>query len=145
MTAQWQALIADTVYHRFRNRLGWSEDRLDPVALAAACSTVGTVLVTCGTKDLNTPLVPDGPPGFGVAALVAAFAPGMVRLVVIENMVHELRDVGDAPPTLTPADQVTYPFADQLAEELTQFLDACAASGVPPRRDDSTPGSSGGG
>ncbi len=123
VTAQWQALVADTVYGRFRNQLGRTEDLVDPVALAARRTGERTVLLTCGTKDFNTPLMTGGPPGSGVAALAAAFPEGVARLTVINNMIHELRDVGDVALTqLTPADFQTHPFSGRLQHEFSRFL-----------------------
>lgn len=121
--SQWQALVAGTVHGRLRSELGRTEDLVDPVALAARWTAAASVLLTCGTKDLNTPLVPDGPPGSGVAALAAAFTDGVAELVVIPDMVHELRDIGDAEAAaLAPSDLPDHPFSARLRDELGRFL-----------------------
>jgi hypothetical protein len=118
-------MIESYVYRRYRNRLGKTEDEIDPVALASRWQGgTGSVLVTCGTKDFNTPCVPDGAPGSGVAALARAFPEGLARLAVIENMIHELRDIGPQPEAAVPATSwPDYPFSADLATALDSFLE----------------------
>ena len=78
-------------------------------------------LITCGTKDFNTPCTPGGGPGSGVAALAASFAPGVADFVVLPNTVHIMRDVGtDDPAGL--AEQATYPFSGTLARAFSFFV-----------------------
>ena len=122
VTAQWQAAIASVLYGRMWNRLVQSEDALDPVALAGSVRV--PTLVTAGTKDFNTPLVPGGPPGSGVAALAGAFSDGTAELVVLADTHHELRDIGDCDPmTLTnPADLLQFPYSPALAIAIDEFL-----------------------
>lgn len=116
--AQAQAVIAGAVYERFRNRLGQTEDLLDPLALAATI-TVPT-FVSAGTKDFNTPVREAG--GAGVATLADAFAPGLAELVVIPGMHHTLRDIGDADPLLPEPEALGHPFSQPFAEAFTRFL-----------------------
>ncbi|MEI7859988.1 MAG: alpha/beta hydrolase [Acidimicrobiales bacterium] len=122
VTAQWQAAIASVLYGRMWNRLAQSEDALDPVALAGSVRV--PTLVTAGTKDFNTPLVPGGPPGSGVAALAGAFPGDTANLVVLADTHHELRDIGDTDPmTLTnPADLLKFPYSPTLAIAIDEFL-----------------------
>ena len=122
VTAQWQAAIASVLYGRMWNRLAQSEDALDPVALAGSVRV--PTLVTAGTKDFNTPLVPGGPPGSGVAALAGAFPDDTANLVVLADTHHELRDIGDTDPmTLTnPADLLKFPYSPTLAIAIDEFL-----------------------
>ena len=87
-TADMQLTIADNIYgsdpsqmvltHSYRTRYGKEFDALYPSALAAPVRI--PTLITCGTKDFNTPCVPGGGPGSGVSALAASFAPGVAEL-----------------------------------------------------------------
>jgi len=128
-TALMQSTIESNIYgsdpaqmvisHAYRTRYGKQFDEIDPAALAPSIAI--PVLVTCGTKDFNTPCG-DGTPGSGVASLAMHFAPGVARFVELTNVVHILRDVGTADvPNL--ADQVAYPFSTQLEREFTAFTD----------------------
>lgn len=123
--AQVQTLIESYVYRRYRNRLGKTEDHIDPVALASRVqSGKGSVLVTCGTKDFNTPCVPGGAPGSGVSALAAAFPPAVAQLASIQNMIHQLRDIGSDSEDAVPATAwPDYPFSEPLAAVLHRFLE----------------------
>ena len=125
VVAQLQTLIESYVYRRYRNRLGKTEDEINPVALASRVqSGTGSVLLTCGTKDFNTPCVLDGVPGSGVAALARSFPEGVARLEVIENMIHELRDIGPEPEAAVPATSwPNYPFSAHLAIAMDRFLE----------------------
>ena len=125
VVAQLQTLIESDVYRRYRNRLGQNEDEIDPVALASRVrGGTGSVLVTCGTKDFNTPCVPVGVPGSGVAALARSFPEGVARLEVVENMIHELRDIGPQSEAAVPATSwPDYPFSAHLATTLDRFLE----------------------
>jgi pimeloyl-ACP methyl ester carboxylesterase len=125
VTAQFQTLIESYVYRRYRNRLGKTEDQIDPVALAGRVqSGTGSVLVTCGTKDFNTPCAPGGAPGSGVSALAGAFPPAVARLAWIENMIHELRDIGSESEDAVSATALSdYPFSPVLAAVLRRFLE----------------------
>ena len=124
VAAQLQTLIESYVYRRYRNRLGKTEDQIDPVSLASgAQSGTGSVLVTCGTKDFNTPCAPGGAPGSGVSALAAAFPPDVAHLASIENMIHQLRDIGSESEDAVPATAwPDYPFSAPLAAVLHRFL-----------------------
>lgn len=105
------------ITHAYRTLYGQGYDKVDPAALAPLI-TIPT-LITCGTKDFNTPCG-DGTPGSGVVALSSAFAPGVAHFVELPNMVHILRDVGDSDvPNI--ADQVKYPFSEALATEFSSF------------------------
>jgi uncharacterized protein len=104
--------------HAYRELYGKQFDEIDPAALASTLSI--PALVTCGTKDFNTPCG-DGTPGTGIRALAAAFAPGLARFVELPDTVHILRDVGAADvPNI--ADQIPYPYSPLLATELQGFL-----------------------
>ncbi len=127
-TVDMQSTIADNIYgsdpsqmvltHSFRTRYGKEFDALDPSTLAASVRI--PTLITCGTKDFNTPCTPGGGPGSGVAALAASFAPGVADFVVLPNTVHIMRDVGaDDPAGL--AEQATYPFSGTLARAFSFF------------------------
>ena len=118
-----EALLAGLT--RFRNRCGQTEDLLDPPALAAAI-TVPT-LVTAGTKDFNTPRSEPG--GGGVDRLAAAFAPGIADYVVVPDMHHTLRDLGDADMMLPLAEVLTRPFSSRFADAFAAFLTPWAAPG----------------
>jgi len=126
--AQWQTAISSVLFGNLWNPLAQSEDALDPVVLAAGVRI--PTLVTAGTKDFNTPLVPGGPPGSGVAALVAAFPAGCADLVVLPGTHHELRDIGDTDPmTLTnPAALLAFPFSSVLADAIGTFLGSWTAA-----------------
>jgi pimeloyl-ACP methyl ester carboxylesterase len=127
-TAVMQTTIANNIYgsdpaqmvisHAYRTLYGKQFDEIDPVTIAPSITV--PVLVTCGTKDFNTPCG-DGTVGAGVAALASAFAPGIARFVELTDVVHIMRDVGaDDVPGL--ADQVNYPYSAQLATEITEFV-----------------------
>ena len=106
------------ISHAYRTGYGKQFDEIDPARLAASITI--PVLVTCGTKDFNTPCG-DGTPGSGVAWLSPAFAPGVAEFVELTNVVHILRDVGTADvPQL--ADQVAYPFSTQLERAFVAFV-----------------------
>ncbi|MBM7462583.1 alpha/beta hydrolase [Microbacterium dextranolyticum] len=106
------------ISHAYRTLYGRQFDEIDPAALAPQVTI--PVLVTCGTKDSNTPCG-DGSPGSGVAWLASGFAAGGTRFVELPGVVHILRDVGatDVPALV---DQVTHPFSTQLARELAAFV-----------------------
>jgi len=124
VTAAIQAQIASIVFGRLRTRIGASGDEFDPVALAARWDHPSSVLITCGTADFNTPLNSGGPPGSGVDALAAAFADGVAELVVIDGMIHELRDLAGADPrAIGPADIATLAFSSALHTSLGGFVD----------------------
>ncbi|MEI6624315.1 MAG: alpha/beta fold hydrolase, partial [Actinomycetes bacterium] len=53
--AQFQAAISPLAYSKINRRMLQTENQLDPKALAARVTEPHSVLVTCGTKDLNTP------------------------------------------------------------------------------------------
>ena len=126
-TAVMQSTIETNIYgvdpaqmvisHAYRTLYGKQFDEIEPAALAPSIAI--PVLITCGTKDFNTPC--DDGAGSGVAPLAATFAPGVARFVELQNVVHILRDVGDNDvPSL--ADQVTYPFSAALAAEFSAFV-----------------------
>ncbi len=109
---QLQAVIAGVVYNAANQRLLRTENELDPVAMAARVTAPGSVLITCGAKDWNTPCAE-------VARLAAAFPPGVARLVTLPDTVHELRDVGAADGTQVPlSDYPKLPFSPVLADAL---------------------------
>jgi LPXTG-motif cell wall-anchored protein len=126
-TAVMQSTIESNIYgsdpaqmvvsHAYRTRYGQEFDEIEPGAIAPSITI--PVLITCGTKDFNTPC--DDGSGSGVAQLAAQFAPGVARFVELQDVVHILRDVGDADvPSL--ADQIAYPFSPALAAEFTAFV-----------------------
>jgi pimeloyl-ACP methyl ester carboxylesterase len=127
-TADMQSTIAENIYgsdpsqmvltHSFRTRYGKEFDALSPPALAAPVRI--PTLITCGTKDFNTPCTPGGGPGSGESALAASFAPGVADFVVLANTVHIMRDVGADDPT-SLAEQATYPFSGTLARAFSFF------------------------
>lgn len=112
---QLQTLILVVLYNPKNRNLLKTENELDPLALAAQVTMPGSVLVTCGTKDWNTPCAQ-------VRALAEAFPAGVARLLPVPNTVHELRDVGAADPaTLSPVDYLAHPFSAALADALQTF------------------------
>ena len=128
ITSDLQETIAGNIYgadpaemvitHAFRTLYGQGYDAIDPAILAPHV-TIPT-LITCGTKDFNTPCG-DGSPGSGVIALANAFSPGVAHFVELPNTVHIMRDIGDnVAPTF--ADQVAYPFSAVLDREFSAFV-----------------------
>lgn len=126
-TALIQTTIENNIYgtdpaqmvitHAYRTAYGKGYDAVDPAALVPSIAV--PTLITCGTKDFNTPCG-DGTPGSGVIALAGAFTPGVARFVTLPNTVHILRDVGDADvPNI--ADQFAYPFSSVFAAEFRAF------------------------
>lgn len=126
-TAVMQSTIESNIYgsdpaqmvisHAYRTLYGQQFDEIEPSVLAPSIAI--PVLITCGTKDFNTPC--DDGAGSGVAPLAASFAPGVARFVELQNVVHIMRDVGgDDVPSL--ADQITYPFSAALAAEFSAFV-----------------------
>jgi pimeloyl-ACP methyl ester carboxylesterase len=105
--------------HGMRSGYGKGGDAIDPPALAAQVRI--PTLVTCGTKDVNTPCVPGGPVGSGVSALAASFEPGVAQFVTVLDMVHGFRDVGEDDPTELP-DTVKYPFSQVFAAAFSAFM-----------------------
>lgn len=127
-TAVMQTTIANNIYgsdpaqmvisHAYRTLYGKQFDEIDPAAIAPSITI--PVLITCGTKDFNTPCG-DGTAGSGVVSLANAFAPGVARFVELPNTVHIMRDVGSADvPGL--ADQIQYPYSVLLETEFTAFV-----------------------
>jgi pimeloyl-ACP methyl ester carboxylesterase len=105
------------VSHAYRTAYGKQFDTIVPYELVSQIAV--PTLITCGTKDFNVPCG-DGSPGSGVVNMAANFAPGVAQFEVIPNMVHILRDVGDADvPNI--ADQVNYPFSDVLRARISAF------------------------
>lgn len=128
-TAQIQATIRGTIFQQLRTTLGASNDRLDPIDLAARWDRPDSVLITCGSADFNTPLNVGGPPGSGVAALADAFGDGVAELVVIDGMIHELRDLAGADPAAVgPADIPELAFSSVLHSRLGAFVDRWTTS-----------------
>jgi uncharacterized protein len=128
-TALMQPAIESNVYgsdpsqmvltHSFPTRYGKEFDAIDPTALAGAVRV--PTLVTCGSKDLNTPCEAGQPAGTGVRTLAGAFRPDLAHLVELPDVVHIMRDVGDAdPPGL--AAEATYPFSPVLAKSFDTFM-----------------------
>ena len=126
--AQGQQIIEGAVYQRLRNRLGTTEDELDPVALAATVQV--PTFVSAGTKDFNTPVREAG--GGGVATLAAAFPDGVADFAVIPDLHHTLRDIGDADLMLPEAEALTHPFSQAFADEFTRFLASWASGDARP-------------
>lgn len=132
-TARLQAGVRRTVFGSdpteevqtvaMRTRFGKEDDELDPVALAAFV-TVPT-LITCGERDTNTPCVPGGPAGSGVAALAAALPSSTTTVAVAPGTEHFLRDIGADHPT--DAELAGYPYSAVIQNALGAF----AASFVP--------------
>lgn len=127
-TAVMQTTIENNIYgsdpaqmvisHAYRTLYGTQFDEIDPAAIAPSITI--PVLITCGTKDFNTPCG-DGTAGSGVVSLANAFAPGVARFVELPNTVHIMRDVGSADvPGL--ADQIQYPYSVLLETEFTAFV-----------------------
>ncbi|WPO87528.1 LPXTG cell wall anchor domain-containing protein [Herbiconiux sp. KACC 21604] len=130
ITAVYQSAIGTNIYgsdpaqmvitHAYRTLYGKQYDVVDPAALSPQV-TVPT-LITCGTKDFNTPCG-DGTPGSGVIAVADGFTPGLAEFHIIPNMVHILRDTGTA-DVPQPADQITYPFSTVLQSTIGEWLTA---------------------
>jgi len=128
VTALYQGTIASNIYgsdpaqmvvtHAYRTLYGKQFDEIVPDALSPMV-TVPT-LITCGTKDFNTPCG-DGSPGSGVIAVAEGFQQGVARFVIIPDMVHILRDLGSA-DVFQPADQVVYPFSLALESVIGDFV-----------------------
>ncbi|SDZ24237.1 alpha/beta hydrolase family protein [Herbiconiux ginsengi] len=128
ITAVYQDAIASNIYgsdpaqmvitHAYRTAYGKGYDAVDPGELSPQV-TVPT-LITCGTKDFNTPCG-DGASGSGVLAVADAFPPGVAQSVQLPDMVHILRDVGSA-DVPAPADQIAYPFSTALQRQLGDFI-----------------------
>lgn len=106
------------ISHAYRTLYGKQFDEIDPGAIAPSIGI--PVLVTCGTKDFNTPCG-DGSRGSGVAYLASQFEPGVAHFVELDDVVHILRDIGSEDvPNLS--DQVAYPLSSQLEGELITFI-----------------------
>jgi len=126
--AQYQGTIASNIYgsdpaqmvvtHAYRTLYGKQFDEVVPAALAPLVRV--PTLITCGSKDFNTPCG-DGTLGSGVIAVAEAFGEGVARFAIIPDMVHILRDIGSA-DVFQPADQVAYPFSLQLESVIGDFL-----------------------
>jgi uncharacterized protein len=115
-TAGLQDAIEHYVYNPTTSTLRRTENHFDPRTLAAADDAPASVLVTCGTKDITTPCSM-------IESLATAFPPGLADLAVIPDMVHVLRDIGDADPETTTLDELlNYPYSQRLAEALAGFL-----------------------
>ncbi len=111
-----QAAIEHYAYEPQTRILRGSEDRYDPLELAARVSPPTQVLVTCGTKDISTPCSI-------VKPLAEAFEPGLARFEVIPEMIHVLRDIGAADPLAISARQdISYPFSQDLADVMAGFF-----------------------
>ena len=113
---QFQTAVTSILLNPNNAQLLRTEDTLDPVALAKKVNGDQSVLVTCGTKDVNTPCEE-------VGALARAFPGGVATLVTLPDTVHELRDIGDADPATVPiTDYPKYPFSAVLGDEFRNFL-----------------------
>lgn len=128
VTALYQGTIASNIFgadpaqmvvsHAYRTRYGKQFDEVVPDALAPMVDV--PTLITCGTKDFNTPCG-DGSPGSGVVAVAAALPPEVSTFVIIPDMVHILRDTGTSEVSQT-AEQVDYPFSLALESVIGEFL-----------------------
>ena len=113
---QFQTAVTSILLNPNNAQLLRTEDTLDPVALAKQVNGDQSVLITCGTKDVNTPCEE-------VGALARAFPGGVATLVTLPDTVHELRDIGDADPAAVPiTDYPKYPFSAVLGDEFRNFL-----------------------
>ncbi|GAA2013995.1 alpha/beta hydrolase [Nakamurella flavida] len=106
------------VSHAYRTRYGREYDAIDPAHLAT--EVIVPTLITCGTKDFNTPCG-DGSPGSGVAAVAADLDPALATFVRLPDTVHLLRDI-TTPGVPAPAEQITRPYSGVLVDALTDFL-----------------------
>lgn len=128
ITAVYQNTILTNMYgsdpaqmvitHAYRTLYGKQFDAVDPLLLSPQVSI--PTLITCGTKDFNTPCG-DGTPGSGVIAVADNFAPGVASFQQIPDMVHILRDVGSADVS-QPVDQITYPFSSVLEATIGDWV-----------------------
>ncbi|OJX62240.1 MAG: hypothetical protein BGO95_03180 [Micrococcales bacterium 73-13] len=128
IAAVYQTTIASNIYgadpaqmvitHAYRTLYGKQFDEVVPAELSPLV-TVPT-LITCGSKDFNTPCG-DGTPGSGVIAVAQGFGQGVARFVIIPDMVHILRDIGSA-DVFQPVDQVVYPFSLALESVIGDFV-----------------------
>jgi pimeloyl-ACP methyl ester carboxylesterase len=110
----------------YRSQYGKDADELYSPDLAA---TIGIpTLITCGTKDEQTPCG-DGTPGSGVLGVVDAFQPGVARFVQLPDTVHLLRDLGDDEVPDVQA-QLAYPFSTVAEGAIGDFAAQFAA--LPP-------------
>jgi len=116
VVAQFQEAISSLAYSTINRKMLQTENQFDPKALASKITTPCSVLITCGTKDINTP-------SNEVQALAQSFAQGVAHLTIVPNMIHNLRDIGSADATtVPPADYPNYPFSAELTRTLSQFL-----------------------
>lgn len=128
VTALYQDTIASNIYgtdpaqmvvsHAYRTLYGKQFDEIVPDALAPLVRV--PTLITCGTKDFNTPCG-DGSPGSGVIAVAEALVDTTATFVMIPDMVHILRDTGTS-DVLQPVEQVAYPFSLQLESVIGDFV-----------------------
>lgn len=126
-TATMQTAIESNIYgsdpaqmvvsHAYRTRYGKEFDQIQASSIVPTLAI--PTLLTCGSKDFNTPCG-DGTPDSGVAALAPLFRPGVVTFTEIPNMVHILRDVGNDDPSLP--DSLNYPFSTALADTFGDYL-----------------------
>jgi len=128
ITAVYQTTIASNIYgsdpaqmvvtHAYRTLYGKQFDEIVPDALSPLVRV--PTLITCGSKDFNTPCG-DGSPGSGVIAVAAGFVDDVADFVIIPDMVHILRDTGSS-DVFQPADQVAYPFSLALESVIGEFV-----------------------
>ncbi len=146
VTANLQAAIRASVYsddptamvqsQAVRDLFGQGADELDPVVLARSVQV--PTLITCGTRDVETPCALGGPPGSGVSALAGALDPSIARLVVAPGTVHFLRDVGDDDPTM--GDLAGYPYSSDIQAALGDFAASFVVATTPPTTVPTAPG-----
>jgi len=106
------------VTHAYRTLYGKQFDEIVPEALSSLVRV--PTLITCGTKDFNTPCG-DGSPGSGVVAVAEGFAEGVAKFVMIPDMVHILRDTGTS-DVFQPAGQIAFPFSLALESVIGDYL-----------------------
>ncbi|QJU52709.1 hypothetical protein SCB71_05010 [Herbiconiux sp. KACC 21604] len=102
----------------YRSQYGKDADEVYSPGLSPGV-TVPT-LITCGTRDVQTPCG-DGTPGSGVVAIADGFAPGVARFVELPGTVHLLRDIGDADVPDVEA-QLAYPFSAVAEQAFVEYL-----------------------
>lgn len=111
--------LETVITHSVRSLYGKGLDEIDPVTIAPTVTV--PVFLSCGTKDFNTPCGDGGGTATGVKTLSEKFPSGIATFAELKDVVHILRDVGDADPQ-DPEEQLQYPYSVELEQELGKFL-----------------------
>ena len=114
-TAVYQTFIKNIVFNEYNYSFLHTENKYNPVVYAKSVSNPNSVLITCGTKDINTPCK-------NVKILNNSFKKDVSKLIILQNTNHVLRNIGNKKATEKINTFTKYPYSKVLITEFNKFL-----------------------